>query len=72
MIEGFGIPYGGTAAPTLILVLAAMFVGVWRRWVSLWAFEVILMVVLVAAQYGFLVTWRLAPAYVAAEPTSTS
>jgi diguanylate cyclase (GGDEF)-like protein len=67
VIDGFGVPYWGVAYPILVVLLAAMFVGVWRRWLSLWGFELGLMVVVVTPLLGFLATWRLAPAYVAAE-----
>lgn len=65
--DGFGVPYWGVAYPLLIVLNAAMFVGVWRRWLSLWAFEVSLLVVFVTSLLGFLTMWRVAPGYVAAE-----
>ncbi len=67
--EGFEQPYWGPASLILIGLLAAMFVSVWQRWLSLWAFEVALLAVVVTALLGFLVTWRVAPAYTAADAT---
>lgn len=67
VIDGFGLPYLGVASPILIVLLAVMFVGIWRRWLSLRAFEVALLGMAVAALLGFLATWRVAPAYMAAE-----
>ncbi len=69
VIDGLRTPYWGPAYPALIGLLAAMFVGVWRRWLSLWGFEVALLALVVTALLGFLATWRVAPAYVAAEAT---
>lgn len=68
-IDGFGVPYWGPAFPILIVLLAAMFVGVWRRWLSLWAFEAVLLGMVVTTLLGFLATWRVVPVYVAAETT---
>lgn len=67
MIDGLGLPYLGVASPILIVLLAVMFVGIWRRWLSLRAFEVALLGMTVTGLLGFLATWRVAPAYMAAE-----
>jgi diguanylate cyclase (GGDEF)-like protein len=67
LISGFGVPYGGIVYPMCLVLLAAMFVGVWRRRLSLWGFEVALFAMVAAVLLGFLATWRLAPAYMAAE-----
>ena len=69
VIDEPGVPYWGTAYPLLVVIFVALFIGVWRRWLSLRAFEAVVLIVFVGTLFGFLATWRLAASYLAASAT---